>query len=366
MINDKQKAAIISGFAQGFSVTDVAKQAGVTRFTARAWRSRVADGDFSIRGERRGRKPALSCEASLQALELLKSGKFCGSKQVAAELHKMGCTASATPVHRTTVLRHARAASKSRGKRLRVVRGMPRKRLTQDTKAKRVAFCEANKDRDWRRVVFTDRCKFTLDYPGEVVHQVAYVEEGERHEAYRVNHGYVLNFYCALTPAGMIPEWTTAGTSGHKSEFVNKKGQPSKNVTSHEYGVVVAKHFLPLCSEKMLKCRARGWVLQQDNDPTHKAALPASDVWNAAPNHPRVELLMNWPPNSPDLSPIENVWSIVKREVLAKGCTNLAGFRQEVVNALQGLKQETIDNLYASMPGRIAACLANGGDRIKK
>ena len=47
------------------------------------------------------------------------------------------------------------------------------------------------------------------------------------------------------------------------------------------------------------------WLFQQDNDPTHKAKITQMYLRQ---HHVRV---LKWPPRSPDLSPIENVWSMI-------------------------------------------------------
>ena len=48
---------------------------------------------------------------------------------------------------------------------------------------------------------------------------------------------------------------------------------------------------------------------QQDNAPCHKARLVTETLQEAGVH------VMAWPPFSPDLSPIENLWAIVKRKL---------------------------------------------------
>jgi hypothetical protein len=49
------------------------------------------------------------------------------------------------------------------------------------------------------------------------------------------------------------------------------------------------------------------WFFQQDNDPAHRLASSYLKAWNAK-HASSVQLLKNWPPNSPGLNLIENIW----------------------------------------------------------
>ena len=108
----------------------------------------------------------------------------------------------------------------------------------------------------------------------------------------------------------------------------------------------------------------RSWVLQQDKDPTHGAASAMVDKHNRL-RITCVEILPDWPGNSPDLSPIENVWAIVGAKVDKLGCKTFAQFKKAVNRTFQNLPKATLVNLLDSVPKRMRLCLEKDGGRIR-
>lgn len=103
-------------------------------------------------------------------------------------------------------------------------------------------------------------------------------------------------------------------------------------------------------------------MFQKDNDLTHKGNR--GWIKELKKNRGMVELMDPWPPNSPDLNPIENVWSWVNQKVRQKGCSSFKEFQAEVLNTLKNIPQSFITNLYASMPRRISKVLEEEGGKI--
>ena len=313
-------------------------------------------------GKSTGRVPSMSADCARQAKELLLSNEYKNCNKVAEELLAMGLTKRV--VNPTTLCRRVRAQARVDKDPILPKVGQPAKRLTEKTKAQRLSFCEANKKRAWTSVMITDRKKFHFKYPGCRVKRVQWVRRGEQRTADRPNNPMCVNMYAGITCYGVTKAHLVTGTSKMTTNFKNQKGQRSRNITSEEYREVLTRTLLPE-GHRLLHSRTllTGWVLQQDNDPTHKrSAQAALQDWNAASCR-RVMLLPNWPPNSPDLSPIENAWAWMEAEMDSRGCKTFENYQETLLELWENLPPHVVKGLMRSIPDRLRECVEKKGGK---
>ena len=79
--------------------------------------------------------------------------------------------------------------------------------------------------------------------------------------------------------------------------------------------------YLQILQESLLPEMFLGEKLQQDNAPAHSSIL--SKTWFSENG---LEILENWPPISPDINSIENVWSLLKKGVFRRHPKNIENF----------------------------------------
>jgi transposase len=94
------------------------------------------------------------------------------------------------------------------------------------------------------------------------------------------------------------------------------------------------------------------------DDPKHTSRVAKEFLGNNVPE------VMDWPSNSPDLNPIENLWAIVKRNTELRRPKNLSELEIFLCEEWEKIPNSLLINLVNSMPQRCREVIDKNGERI--
>jgi transposase len=131
-------------------------------------------------------------------------------------------------------------------------------------------------------------------------------------------------------------------------------------MTAKRYLETVKKHFLPFY-RRMRRKYGPDVVMQEDNASWHKAKMVTNYL-----DKQKVKRL-RWPPQSPDLSPIENLWKQIKILIGKRRhkIKNIGMMERALEEIWPTISKESLLKLNASMPKRLNLCIKNKGGSIK-
>ncbi len=109
------------------------------------------------------------------------------------------------------------------------------------------------------------------------------------------------------------------------------------------YLSIVANHVHPIMTTVY---PSSDGYLQQDNVPCHKAKI-ISD-WFL--EHDNEFTLLKWPPQSPDLNPIEHLWDVVEREIRIMDVHPTKQLRNAILSIWSKISEECFQHLFESIP----------------
>lgn len=133
---------------------------------------------------------------------------------------------------------------------------------------------------------------------------------------------------------------------------------------AHIKGIMTADVYIDLLSENLevslLKTGLESnYIFQQDNDPKHTAKKTTAFFKSN-----RIRTL-EWPPQSPDLNPIENLWGYLDNKVDKTLVSNKNAYFEALETAWENIDPGYLQTLVESMPRRLEAVLKAKGGHTK-
>ena len=324
------------------TITGIAASHGVSRGFVRKWGERFANHQPLGELKKGGRKPTLGEREVALLFALMRDPRL--DLNTAAELHDALCTRVPGLVVSVRTVRRTLKAHGAKFLRPSYVRV-----LTPTHVERRLAFVRAyHSVSPWSATMFTDS---TMIYSGEA--RAGWSLPGDTHCFERPRKGLKVHVYAGVTYHGRTRLYFATGTTGQAPYTAGARG-----VTGEEYREqVVLGLFIP---EAARIFGARQWHFVQDGAAPHTAGPTVQLLVQ----HMSEQWIRDWPPNSADLNPIENVWSLLKRRVRGTRYSTIAEFKAAVTDAWAAIPQSSIRVSVGSVCRRLRAVVQEKGGRI--
>ncbi len=215
--------------------------------------------------------------------------------------------------------------------------------LNQRQRQKRLTWAVEKKNwtvAQWSKVLFSDESKFCISFGNKVP------ESGGRVERHRI--------HVAWSPVWSFHSQWWFGLPCHLLVLVHCFLKSTVNAAIYQE---ILEHFMLPSADKLYG--DADFIFQQDLAPAHTAKGTKS--WF---NNHGVTVL-DWPANSPDLNPIENLWGIVKRQMRDTRPNNADELKATVKETWASIPPQQCHKLITSMPRRIEAVIKAKGAPTK-
>ncbi len=216
--------------------------------------------------------------------------------------------------------------------------------LNQRQRQKRLTWAVEKKNwtvAQWFKVLFSDESKLCISFGNQVPR--VWRKSGEAQNP------------CCLKSSVKFPQsvmiWAAMSSAG-----VGPLCFLKSTVNAAIYQEIL-EHFMLPSSDKLYG--DADFIFQQDLAPAHTAKGTKS--WF---NDHGVTVL-DWPANSPDLNPIENLWGIVKRKMRDTRPNNTDDLKATVKETWASIPPQQCHKLITSMPRRIEAVIKAKGAPTK-
>lgn len=324
---------LIARVAKGEPKNVVAKDGGITVQTLDTYINRMYEGTLHDIGKHKHRRESKITETMALSLERIrKNPRRASLRKQASYLEGQG-----VPVAPATIARH----HKSMGRKPR--RLEKKTKLSAAQKLRRKEFATNYRDQDWESTMITDEKDFVL-IPDKVSKNDTMWLRSDEDRPKRE----VVKFPTKFKVWG--------GITIHGGVLCFYEG----TMNAEKYKGILTRHVFP-AGDKLFG--SKDWCLQQDGAKAHIAKATLKELNKRGEPFTYIPP-EDWPPNSPDLSPIENVWGMMDHELQQMKLTTSEVMKGRISRLFHKLVDEHKEALFASIPHRLQECLDRHGDYV--
>jgi transposase len=209
--------------------------------------------------------------------------------------------------------------------------------ITRDQAKRRIKFAKKMKDHDWKLALFTDEKTFQIGG-----HPHKSWQDPKDRQIEKVNRHPL-----------KIHVWGGIGLH-FKTKLYFFKGILNAKL----YCKILKSRIPPEYAFNLNPYDRSKWIIVQDNDPKHKSKVAQELLDKLAPDRIR-----DWPSNSPDFNPIEDIWSMLDEELKRKGPKSLRALKTILTKSWENLDMEKVKASIESLPTRFQECRKLKGER---
>lgn len=367
----EDRGQFLMGFLSGMGIKKIARITGWCPKTVREWKKRHAETGELQRKPGSGRPKIFTDreESTLYVRAVRNRGMT--AAQLADEMkNKEGMRKVSIWTIRRTLRR--------RGLYGRIARRKPHLSFLNQLKRLRWAHAHKNwtKD-DWKQVVFSDESSILLWWNHR--RYVRRFSKEDLHPACMIptvkKGGGRVCFWGAFSIAGVSPLRRIKGIMNTEVyedilensfvPFLHQCGPPQVAPDAQDLETTPLKDRFRFSDKKRTFTRDR-WIFQQDNDPKHTSKRIKSVIEQMKEDESIKLHVLDWPSQSPDLNPIENMWSHVKSKVSkrVRKQTSLDDQFKALEEEWKGISPDYITKVIESMPKRCKKVIEARGRQI--
>lgn len=328
---EQMRGQIVEQFKNNFCQRAIARNLGISPSTVRNIIKRFRESGEITTRKGQGRKPTLN------ARDLRSLRRYCikNRHQCVKDITTWAQEYFRKPLSVTTVRRYICKC------KLKLYYAKQKPFINKIQKRRRLCWARAHlrwTDAKWKSVLWSDESTFQIVF-GNCGRRVLRTKEEKNHpDCYRRK---------VQKPASVMV-WGCISAQGMGNLHICEG-----TINAERYIQVLEQHMLP---SKRRLFHGRPCLFQQDNAKPHSARV--TTAWLRSK---RVRVLP-WPACSPDLSPIENVWRIMKRKIRQRRPRTVEQLKLYIKQEWGRIPPDKLQKLVSSLPKRLLSVVKRKGD----